>query len=145
MANIHRSALVRHSRELMFDLVSDIERYPDFLPWCGGARVLERSEQHQLAAVRIMKGPLNTEFTTRNELQAPARISLSLVSGPFRRLSGAWQFTRLEDTACKVELSLDFEFAGGPVGWLLKPVFHQIADTMVGAFVERANQLSRAS
>lgn len=141
MPKINRTALVAHAAETMFDLVIDVASYPAFLPWCGGGRVMEQSPEHQVAAVDIKKGPLNTSFTTRNNFDRPHHITLTLVDGPFKALDGCWTFTPLNNEACKVELVLQFEFATGPVGVLLKPVFSQIADTLVNAFVARAVSL----
>ncbi|MBX2824073.1 MAG: type II toxin-antitoxin system RatA family toxin [Gammaproteobacteria bacterium] len=141
MPHVQRSALVPHAAQTMYELVADVERYAEFLPWCGGGSILESSEVQQLASVSIRKGPINTAFTTRNQLQAPEKITLELVDGPFRQLEGQWLFRSLADAACKVELELQFEFVSGPTGLLLRPVFNHIADTLVSAFVERANQL----
>ncbi len=130
--------------ETMYKLVTDVAAYPEFLPWCGGGRVLEQSNDYQLAVVEIKKGPLNTSFTTKNLLTPPERIELTLVDGPFRQLQGCWTFRELAKDACKIELDLQFEFVAGPVGLLLRPVFNQIADTMVNAFVARAESLRQS-
>jgi len=129
----------------MYDLVLDVECYADFLPWCGGGSLLETSEEHQLASVMIRKGPINTSFTTRNTLVPAESITLQLVDGPFRQLEGRWHFHALAETASKVELNLDFEFSAGPATVLLRPVFNHIADTLVSAFVDRANSLYPAA
>jgi len=145
MIEINRSALVPFSTRIMFDLVYDVASYPEFLPWCGAASVLKSSAGHQVARVNIRKGPVNTHFTTRNTLKDAESIKLQLVEGPFRQLEGEWAFKALSDDACKVELQLRFDFAIGPVGLLLQPVFNQIADTLVSAFVQRAGSLHLSS
>lgn len=141
MPHINRTALVPFSSDTMYHLVTDVSAYPEFLPWCGGGRVIEQTAQHQVAAVDISKGPLNTSFTTHNQLDPPHQISLTLVNGPFRELQGCWTFRELTEDACRIELDLRFEFAAGPVAMLLRPVFNQIADTLVNAFVARAESL----
>jgi len=83
-------------------------------------------------------------FTTRNSLTPHSRIALQLVEGPFRSLSGEWRFSELSPGASKVELDLDFEFASGALAFAIKPVFQKIAETMLDAFVARANSQGAA-
>ncbi len=142
MTQINRTALVQHPAQTLYDLVLDVGAYPRFLPWCSDGHVAEQSDSHQLATVGISKGPLKTSFTTRNELKPGEQITIHLVSGPFTRLQGSWQFRELSDSACKVELDMEFSFAAGPAGLLLKPVFTHICDTLLKAFVTRADQLA---
>ena len=124
----------------MYALVNDVPSYPTFLPWCGGARIVERSETQMQAAVDIAYLGVRQTFTTRNTLVSNERIDLALVSGPFSRLSGQWRFTQLGDTGCKVEFELNYDF-DGLIGALVAPVFDRIAATFVDAFVRRAEQL----
>lgn len=125
----------------MYDLVNDVESYPEFLPWCRSATVHERDEQQVRATIEIAKGAINKSFTTRNLLFAPQRIELHLLDGPFRRLEGAWRFETLRENASKVTLDLDYEFSSRILGMVLGPVFGQIADTLVEAFSRRAHQV----
>ena len=142
MPSISRSALVSHSAADMFALVSDIESYPQFLPWCSGATVAEQSATHQLASVYMDKRMQGLKFTTRNSLQADEAIHMGLVDGPFKKLSGVWRFTPLDENACKVELAIDFEFKSRVLGAILGSAFTKICDTMVAAFVKRADELA---
>ncbi len=139
MTRINRTALVPFSAERLYHLVLDVESYPDFLPWCGGGQVYSQNEQQQDAAVTIRKGPLNTRFRTMNTLTPHSAIQVSLTEGPFRKLKGHWQFTALAEDACKVEMDMQFEFSLGPAGFLLKPVFSEICDSLLQAFVNRAH------
>lgn len=140
MPSIARSALVSHSAADMYALVCDIESYPDFLPWCHAASVAEQSQTHQVATVSIDKRMQGVRFTTRNKLEADSAIDMELVDGPFRQLSGFWRFKPIGDAACKVELSIDFEFKSRVLAGLLGPAFSKICDSMVAAFVQRADQ-----
>lgn len=144
MQSIARSALVEHSAANMYQLVCDVESYPEFLPWCQSAQVAEKSDTHQLATVSIDKRMQGVQFTTRNRLQENAAIHMELVEGPFKQLAGVWTFKPLGDDACKVELSIDFEFKNRLLAKLLGPAFSKICDTMVAAFVHRADQLKRS-
>ena len=106
---INRSALVMFSAQQMYELVNDVGAYPQFLPWCANADVLEDSSEQMRASLVVRKGGVKQSFTTLNHLQAHEKISMSLVDGPFKRLKGDWTFTALRADACKVELDLEFE------------------------------------
>ena len=138
---IRRQALVAYSDSQMFDLVLDVERYPQFLPWCSAGVVLERSADHQLARLVVSRTPLTQSFTTRNELIRPGEIRLHLVEGPFRSLAGVWRFQSLGNAASKVVLDLEFEPAGAIHGLAFGSVFAQAANTMVDSFCRRAAHL----
>ena len=140
MKHVVRSILVPHSAATMYALVNDVPSYPQFLPWCGGARVIEQTDIQMQAAVDIAYLGVRQTFTTRNTLVANERIDLALVSGPFSRLSGQWRFTQLGDLGCKVEFELNYDF-DGIIGVVISPVFDRIAATFVDSFVKRADAL----
>ncbi len=142
MASVAKSVLVRHSAESMFALVADIESYPDFLPWCGGTRILSRDGDAVTAAIDIRFHGIGQSFTTINRQVPFERIDMQLVEGPFSRLEGGWRFTPLGDDGCKVELALDYDFNNFLLGKLVGPVFHQIAASMVDSFVMRADAIA---
>ena len=95
MPKITRSAIVSHTPEQMFELVNDFARYPEFLPWCDAARVIDSSDRVIVGELSIQKGSIRKAFTTKNTLTPPERIDLSLVNGPFKSLSGYWRFESL--------------------------------------------------
>ncbi|MGE0311623.1 MAG: type II toxin-antitoxin system RatA family toxin [Lautropia sp.] len=142
MPTVRKSALVPFSAEAMFDLVERVEHYPEFLPWCGGASVLERSDSSQVATVTIAFKGIRQSFTTVNTLARPHRIGVALRDGPFSRLDGEWSFKPLREDACRIDFSLDYEMRSGLLAKLLGPVFGHIAQTMVDAFVSRAEALA---
>lgn len=142
MASIAKSALVRHRAQSMFALVADIESYPEFLPWCDGARVLSREDERVTAAIDIRFHGIKQSFTTVNRQTPFDRIELRLVEGPFSRLEGNWRFTPLGEEACKVELELEYDFNNVVLAKLVGPVFHRIATSMVESFVKRADALA---
>ena len=141
MPKITRSALVSHTPEQMFELVNDFACYPDFLPWCGAARVIDSSETVIVGELSIQKGSIRQTFTTKNTLTPPERIDLSLVNGPFKSLSGHWRFESVGEDCCRVSLDLEFEFAGKLIAMAIGAVFSQIAGSLVDAFCDRADQL----
>lgn len=141
MTQVDRSALVLHTAEQMFDLVNDVESYPQFLPWCSGTTLIESTETTMQASLKVAKAGLKYSFTTRNEHERPGKIRIELVEGPFSSLSGVWLFQPLSDEACKVSLSLQFDFSGKLTSLAMGKVFNQMAVTMVDAFVSRADQI----
>ena len=137
MIQIRRSAIVRHTPAQMFDLVNDVDAYPRRFTWCAGARVLEREGDALTARLELRIGVLTQAFTTRNTLLPPQRIAIELVEGPFRHLSGAWEFAALGTDGCKVTLALDFEYSG-VMAPLMRIGFQKLADRMVDEFCTEA-------
>jgi ribosome-associated toxin RatA of RatAB toxin-antitoxin module len=142
MPTVKKSAIVPFSSAAMFDLVAAVEEYPEFLPWCGGSQVHQRTDHGMVATVRIAYRGLSQSFTTENVHERPYRIEMQLRDGPFSRLHGVWSFKALTPEACRVELEMDYELRSGMIAQLLGPVFEQIAKTMVDAFVDRAEALA---
>ena len=124
----------------MYALINDIERYPEFVPGCTAARIESQKPGEMIATLTIKKGPLRTEFTTRNLLEVDRRVLMQFVSGPFRVLEGLWTLTPLGDLGCRVELEMRFEFANRAAGTLFEPFFEGTAASLVDAFVKRARE-----
>jgi ribosome-associated toxin RatA of RatAB toxin-antitoxin module len=141
MPTVTKSVHVPHAAERMFSLVDGVESYPDFLPWCAGSKVLERTPETTRARLDIDYHGLKTSFTTRNRKQAPGRIDIELEEGPFDRLQGRWTFTALGREGSRVELSLDYQLASRSISAVLAPVFGHIMETLVDSFVARADAL----
>lgn len=138
MHTVQRSVLVPYSAARMFDLVADVERYPEFMPWCGGAEVQSRDEQGMQASIQISFAGLKQRFTTRNRHDYPKRIDLELVDGPFSLLVGHWQFQALAEDACKVLFTLDYAFSNRALEMVVGPVFNRIATSFIDSFTKRA-------
>lgn len=138
MPEISKTVLVEHSPQQMFDLVDEVERYPEFLPWCGGSSVSFRDESTTRATIHISYRGIRQSFTTENAKVRPQSMSVKLVQGPFRKLDGEWRFLALTGGGCKIEFRLHYEFASRILEKLVGPVFHYIANTLVDAFVRRA-------
>ena len=140
MREVKRSALIAESPARMYALINDIERYPEFVPWCAAARVESRKDGEVVATLNIKRGPLRAEFTTRNLLEPDRRVLMQFVSGPFRVLEGLWTLTPLGELGCRVELEMRFEFANRVAGTLFEPLFEDTAASLVDAFVKRARE-----
>ena len=138
MQVVERSALVTYTAAQMFALVNDIARYPEFLPWCVGARVEDVTQDERIASLKVKRGVLQTEFTTRNTLQHNAQIHMQLMHGPFRDLVGEWRFEQIGTRGSRVHFRIEFEFKNRLTASAFNAVFESLCGTIVDAFVERA-------
>ena len=141
MESVDRSALVPYTPQEMFELVSDIESYPRFLPWCHGARIVSRDVDELRASIEFAVGGVSRSFTTRNRHQVNKMIEMHLVDGPFSRLDGCWRFDPLGAEGSKIALFLEYDFSNRVLGLVVGPIFGQIANTLVGAFEQRAVEI----
>ncbi|PVY55468.1 ribosome-associated toxin RatA of RatAB toxin-antitoxin module [Simplicispira sp. 125] len=144
MKTVNKSVLIWYSPEEMFNLVTGVDQYPLFLPWCDRARVLEQDDSGMLAEVGISLSGIRQTFVTRNLHDPGRRVQMQLVKGPFSRLDGDWHFHGVGDgsqRASRVELQLNYGFDSAPLAALIGPVFDRIAGSMVDAFVKRAEQV----
>ena len=140
MSKISKRVLITYTADQMYDLVNDIEAYPDFLPWCDKVRVIDRDEMSVKAEVGVSKGRIRQSFITQNNLIPGRRIEMNLVEGPFKKLHGVWYFSPRGETGCEVKLEMEFEFAKGLLGLGFNKIFSGIANTLVDAFCQRAKQ-----
>lgn len=144
MPEVTKTVIVPYTPAQMFALVDDIERYPEFLPWCTAGAVLLRDDQVTRATLCIGFRGVRQSFSTENRKQAPHSMAMKLLEGPFRTLDGLWQFNDLGGKGCKIEFRLAYEFSGRLLETLVGPVFSHIANTMVEAFVKRADKIHGA-
>lgn len=141
MPTVKKSALVKHSCQQMFDLINDFESYPQFLPGCREARLLERTDEYLIGEMTLSKGGIKQSMSTRNELHAPNRIDISLVKGPFKSLVGHWVFEELGENSCRTNLTMEFDFSNRLIGMAFGQLFGQVAGQLVDAFTKRADQV----
>jgi ribosome-associated toxin RatA of RatAB toxin-antitoxin module len=146
MAQVHKTVLIQHSAKRMFDLVDDVTKYPEFLPWCGGVDLLQQDANTTMATLHIAYHGLHQKFTTINTktqqvTDKTSLMEIKLKDGPFKHLEGIWRFTALNDEACKVEFMLNYEFTNGLIDKMIAPVFSHITNTFVDGFVARADRL----
>jgi len=132
--------LLSHTPEQMFDLVADIERYPEFLPWCLSTHILERDGNTLKADMAIGFKVFREKFTTRVELDRPGRIDVSYTRGPFKYLRNHWIFEAAEDGNCRIDFFIDFQFRNRLLQRLIGAVFNEAVGIMVSAFEKRARQ-----
>ncbi|QCU89960.1 type II toxin-antitoxin system RatA family toxin [Thiomicrorhabdus sediminis] len=141
MKKIARTALLPYSAQQMYDLVNDVAAYPEFLPWCGNAKVVSQTSMTMQAQVTISKAGIKQTFETKNHLVPAERIEMHLVDGPFKHLRGEWVFKPLDIDACKVMFEIEFELNSGLLNAAIGPIFENITTTLVDSFCERAKQV----
>ncbi len=125
----------------MYALVNDVESYPEFLPWCSEARVHASDDHHLRASLSMQASKLKYTFMTENTMQENEVINVRLVEGPFKQLTGSWQFEDRENGACFIKLQMQFEFKNRIVKMALDKTFNRIVNSLVEAFHQRARQL----
>lgn len=141
MTIIEQSALLPYSAQQMFNLVNDIESYPKFMDGCIGAEIINQTESSVAARLELGKAGLKYSFSTRNELQSPHSMEMTLLEGPFKRFKAKWAFTALKEDACKVSLLMEFEFSTGLIDIALKTLFNASSKNLVNAVCQRAGLL----
>ena len=132
--------LVPYRPEQLFDMVADVGRYPEFLPWCVGARVRNRTQTESVADLTIGFGPFRESFTSRVALDRPRLIKVRYENGPFSYLNNQWVFLPHEN-GTEVDFFVDFEFRSRLLQKAIGVVFNEAVRRMVGAFLRRARQM----
>jgi len=150
MKQVNKSVLLWYSPHEIYQLVTDFEKYPEFLPWCERAEVLSADAEGVTARMHLAYAGIRHAFTTRNTQVADESVRMALVDGPFSLLDGMWRFVALalpggpqptEGAACKIEFEMRYAFANALLEAAISPVFDRIADTFVDSFVRRAEQV----
>ncbi len=147
MKRVAKSVLLWYSPREMYTLVTGVPDYPQFLPWCERAELLEQHGDGVTARLHLCYAGVRHAFTTRNRLVPDASVEIALIDGPFSQLDGRWQFIPLPlpgsdaAQACRIEFELRYAFANAALEAVLSPVFDKIANTLVDSFVKRAEQI----
>jgi ribosome-associated toxin RatA of RatAB toxin-antitoxin module len=147
MKHVKKSVLIWYSPHEIYELVTGIEDYPRFLPWCVRAEVVARDADGVTARLYLAYAGVRHAFTTRNVQVPDQSVHIGLVDGPFSLLDGMWRFVPLplpadgDAKACKIEFEMRYAFANGALEALISPMFDRIANTFVDAFVKRAEQV----
>ncbi len=140
-SKVERTALVNYSAQQMFDLINDIEAYPDYMEGCVGASVLARGEDWVEARLELSKAGVTQSFVTRNQLQPPVKMTMNLVDGPFNYLRGIWQFNAIGEGACKVNFLLEFEMKNRLLGMAAGKLLESVCGKQVDTLCARAKQI----
>jgi ribosome-associated toxin RatA of RatAB toxin-antitoxin module len=140
VGSVSKLANVPYTAEQMYNLVNDIESYPEFLPRCTGANVINRKDESLTATVSLSTGKIKQTFTTENIMQVGERIDVKLISGPFKYLTGYWTFQNTGKNYCHIELKMDFEFKNKILKLTLNAVFNLFINSLIESFAERASK-----
>lgn len=138
--HIQRSAQVPYSTAQMYQLVTDVTAYPEFLPHCQDVNILQSGETEVLARVTLAVGKLHHDFTTLNRMQPEQWVVMELVEGPFKHLTGEWQFEPLSP-GCRVSLDMSFEFKSRLIRMTLGGTFNRLVNSLMDAFIKRAHSV----
>ncbi len=148
MKHVKKSVLLWYSAREMYALVTAVELYPGFLPWCERADVVEQHADGMTARLHLHYAGLRHAFTTRNSHQTDSVVTMALVDGPFSVLDGTWRFLPIAGAsgaatanACRIEFDLRYAFSSRALEVVLSPVFDRVANTFVDSFVQRAEQV----
>ncbi len=145
MKQVKKSVLLWYSPREMYDLVTAVESYPSFLPWCHGAEMLAQDGLTATVRLQLQFAGLRHAFTTRNVHVPEQSVEMTLVDGPFSVLDGLWQFRPLgaqgQPPACRVEFEMRYAFSSAAFEAVLSPVFDRVANTFIDSFVQRAEQV----
>jgi len=130
-----------HTPEQMFKLVADVERYPEFLPWCVGTRIKKREGNSIVADMAVGYKMFRERFTSRVDLDHPKRIDVTYFEGPFSYLNNHWIFSPHQRGQCEIDFYVDFEFRSHLLEKAFQVVFNEAVKRMVTAFEKRAKAL----
>jgi ribosome-associated toxin RatA of RatAB toxin-antitoxin module len=140
-SHIHETSVMPYSSEQMYQLVNDVERYPEFLPWCHLTKILEKMPSGIIASIEVAGKGIHKSFTTRNTMDPYKFIKMELIEGPFKEFTAAWHFEALENSTCKVSLDMKFEFSSKIMAMLLSKFLNRALEHMIEAFSKRAQEL----
>ena len=140
MKKVNKSALVPYPAESLYELVADIESYPQFLSWCADAKIISSKDNAVNASITIAYHGLHKKFTTHNKNVPGKSIHMELDDGPFHYLEGNWNFLELDNSSCKVTLDIEFKISNPVMRLALGGVFELITNSMIEEFVARAHQ-----
>lgn len=138
MPSLFNSVCVKYTPQQMYDLVNDVEAYPQYLPLCSSVRVIAKGPTHLNATITLSKGRIKLSFTTANSMEQGRRINMDLVDGPFKHLRGVWHFRPIGNGGCEACFELDFEFSNGLLGLAFGGFFKEVAESFVDAFCRQA-------
>ncbi len=140
MHTVKKHVFLHYSAQQMFDLVNDVEDYPNFLPWCSDAQIVEQDDAGLQARIGIHFKGIRQHFSTRNTQQRPTHIHMQLVQGPFKKMTGGWRFVEQGLHACTIDFELHYEFSNPLLNIVIGPVFRHITHTFVDCFVAQAKK-----
>lgn len=144
MPSLRKAKNMNYSPQFLFDLVLDIESYPQFLPWCAKASIISKNEHEINAELIINFQGFSSGYLSRvtfDNFENTYKIDVQAISGPFKYLINKWHFQEIDKNLCKVEFFIDFEFKTMLLNKLIGVFFAQATEKMILAFEERAKNI----
>ena len=141
MNYINKSEKINVSKEMIFDLINNVDEYENFLPWCSSSNILSGDDKTMSAEIKISKSLVNLKFTTKNIIQKYKIINLQLIDGPFTHLEGYWKFDEIDKYNTNVTLYLEYKFDNKLIEMSIKPVFSSIMSSILDSFISEAFKL----
>lgn len=141
MREVHRSALLPYKPAQMYGLVTDVERYPEFLAWCTSSEIVADEGDEATIKLGLSSGLVRASFTTRNRMVSDRSVTMTLIDGPFDHLEGRWDFTPIREAGTRADLHVRFSTHGLIGAIALGPAFEGICNHLVDAFARRARQV----
>ncbi len=143
MHGFEETRILACSAKAMFDVVMDIEAYPDFLPWVADGKILSQKEGEFTAELIADFAGMKKSFSTKDRFVKNECVEIRLLDGPFRFLESFWSFEQISDVSCKVHFSIEFEFKHALLAVVATPIFTTACKTMVHAFERRACEMKK--
>lgn len=140
MLNVNKTVIVPYTPEQMFKLVDDVENYKHYLPWCTHSEERERTDNTLVGAVYLEYLKVKTHWVTKNTNTPFSKIEMALVDGPFKALTGEWEFIPLGDSGCKIIFNLHYKFESIIIEKIIGPVFSFVSKNIVDCFIKEANK-----
>ena len=132
---------LNYSNKQMFDLISDVTKYPEFLPWCKNSNIYNKSNDIFYSDMEIGFNLIKETFTSKVTLVEAAKVHSEAVSGPFRKMNNIWEIDYISDKECEINLIIEFEFKSFILQNIIGQLFESASKKMITAFEERANEL----
>jgi ribosome-associated toxin RatA of RatAB toxin-antitoxin module len=138
MKKIYKEEEINVSVPIIFNLINNIEQYPNFLPWCTKTEVTNEFENISIGKIFISKSFINWSFSTKNTVEQNKSISLSLIDGPFDELDGRWLFKKIDDNNTHVSLEINYKFKNSLIELSIEPIFTTIMNSILESFIDQA-------
>ncbi|MEC8077706.1 MAG: type II toxin-antitoxin system RatA family toxin [Pseudomonadota bacterium] len=141
MKRIYKQEDINIDISTIFNLINDVENYPNYLPWCTSTKVDRKSESLLIGEIFISKSFIKWNFSTKNKIEKNKSIRLELVDGPFDSLDGQWLFSTIDEHNTKVSLEISYKFKSSIIELSIEPIFTSIMNSILESFIQEAFKL----
>ncbi len=138
MDRIEKKESVNVDINILFNLINQVDKYSDFLPWCPYSKIISNNNNMMIGEIHVSKNFINWKFSTKNSYIKNKEINLILVDGPFAHLEGRWTFLKLNKDNTQVEFFLEYKFSNKFIELSMKPIFSSIMSSILDSFISEA-------